>query len=220
MDELQDVHVVVTGAAGALSQAVVAALTEAGAAVSAFGRSDTEFSVDLADPGQVRAALERARAKRGPVFGLVHLVGGYQAGSVLETTAEGMEALVRLNLLIAAEMVRQVLPDMRQAGAGRIIGIGAFAAVKSSSNQSAYNASKAALISFLKSVAEEVRSDGVSVIALLPATLDTPANRKAMPDADPTRWARTGRVAQLIRFLLGDAGADLNGAEIAIRGRL
>ncbi|MHB1841660.1 MAG: SDR family NAD(P)-dependent oxidoreductase [Sulfobacillus sp.] len=220
MDDLKGSHVVVTGAGGALGKDVVAALTAAGAKVSGLDRSGTEFSVDLADPGRVTAALDVARSERGPVFGLVHLAGGYQAGPVLETSAADMEAMMRLNVLLAGEMVRQVLPDMRKAKAGRIIAMGAFAALKSSANQSAYNASKAALISFMKSVAEEVKGDGVSVITLLPTTLDTPANRQAMPDAEPNRWVKTSRVAQLIRFLLGDVGADLNGAEIALRGRL
>lgn len=218
--ELTGRHVVVTGAGGALGKAVVSALQAAGADVSGLDHKNTEFSVDLSDPRHVTATLASARERRGQVFGLVHLVGGYHAGGVLETSAAEMEDMVRLNLLVAGEMVRQVLPDMRQAKSGRIIGIGAYAAVKSSANQAAYNASKAALGSFLRSVAEEVKGDGVSVITLLPTTLDTPANRKAMPDGDVGKWVQTARVGALICFLLGDAGTDLNGAEIAVRGRL
>ncbi len=213
-------HVVVTGADGALGRAVVPALRAEGANVSGLGRTGGEFSVDLSDPGQVEAALAAARARHGDVFGLVHLAGGYRAGSVLETSAAELEGMVRLNLFLAAEMVRQVLPDMLRAKSGRIIGIGAFAAVKASANQAAYNASKAALTSYLRSLAEEVKGAGVSVITLLPTTLDTPANRRAMPDADAGRWVKTPRLAQLIADLLKEAGSELNGAEIAVRGRL
>jgi len=176
--------------------------------------------VDLLDEAAVEDVLGEILAE-GPIDGACLLVGGYGRGSVGEISAAELDMLVGLNLRTAANVLRPLLPSMASRGYGRIVGVGAYAIRKSSAGQAAYNATKAALVSFMESAAEEVRLKGdVAVMTVLPTTLDTEANRRAMPDADSTRWVKLERIAALIAFLMSEPAGDLNGASIAVRARL
>jgi len=108
---------------------------------------------------------------------------------------------------------------MRKAGAGRIIAIGSRAAEDPGPKVGSYSASKAALISLIRTVALENKDAGITANVILPGTMDTPANRKAMPGADVSTWVQPASVASLIVWLAGDAGKDVTGASIPVYGR-
>jgi NAD(P)-dependent dehydrogenase (short-subunit alcohol dehydrogenase family) len=126
--------------------------------------------------------------------------------------------MMDINLNSLFHMLRAALPALRRTGDGRIIAIGSRAALEPGPGVGAYSASKAAMISLMKTVALENKDAGVRANVILPGTMDTPANRKAMPDADFSKWVRPAAVASLITWLASDAGKDLNGALIPIYG--
>src|SRR5262249_21695477 len=111
-----------------------------------------------------------------------------------------------------------VIPVMRKAQRGRIIAIGSRAAVEPGSNVGAYSASKAAMVSLIRTVALENQDSGITANVILPGTMDTPGNRAAMPNADFSKWVRPATVASLMVWLARDAGRDVNGAVIPVYG--
>jgi len=124
-----------------------------------------------------------------------------------------------MNVTSAFHMLRAVIPGMRKAGSGRIIAIGSRAAEDPGPGVGAYSASKAALVSLIRTVALENKDAGITANVILPGTIDTPANRKAMPGADTTQWVQPASIASLIVWLAGDAGKDVTGAAIPVYGR-
>jgi NAD(P)-dependent dehydrogenase (short-subunit alcohol dehydrogenase family) len=117
-------------------------------------------------------------------------------------------------------MIRAVLPRLRAQQSGRIIAIGSKAAVEPSPMAGVYAASKAALVSLIRTVARENSDTHVTANVLLPGTMDTPANRAADPKADPSKWVSTRSVADLLVYLVSDAGEQISGAAIPVdRGR-
>ena len=123
------------------------------------------------------------------------------------------------NLNSAFHILRAVIPEMRKAGGGRIITIGSRAAEDPGPKVGAYSASKAALVSLMKTVARENNDAGITANVILPGTMDTPTNRKDMPGADISQWVQPASVASLIVWLAGDGGKDVTGAAIPVYGR-
>jgi NAD(P)-dependent dehydrogenase (short-subunit alcohol dehydrogenase family) len=123
------------------------------------------------------------------------------------------------NVNAAFHILRAVIPEMRKAGGGRVIAIGSRMAEEPVATIGAYSASKAALVSLIKTVALENKDAGITANAILPGTIDTPANRKAIPGADVSTWVQPASIASLIVWLAGDAGKDVTGAAIPIYGR-
>jgi NAD(P)-dependent dehydrogenase (short-subunit alcohol dehydrogenase family) len=107
---------------------------------------------------------------------------------------------------------------MRKTRNGRIVAIGSRAALEPGAGVGVYSASKAAMVSLIRTVALENKDAGITANVILPGTMDTPANRKAMPNADVSKWVQPASVASLITWLAGDAGKDVNGAAIAVYG--
>ena len=107
---------------------------------------------------------------------------------------------------------------MRKTGNGRIVAIGSRAAMEPGAGVGAYSASKAAMVSLIRTVALENKDVGITANVILPGTMDTPANRKAMPKSDFSKWVRPAAVASLITWLVSDAGKDVNGAVIPVYG--
>lgn len=214
--------IVVTGAGGALGVAVRSSLQIHGARVIGIDLWPGEgiIAADLTQVEEVRRVSEEIETLAPDVSGLVLLAGGYRPGAARETGLLEMEELLRMNLHPAVEILRRLLPGMEDRGFGRIVAIGAYSVKKTSPRQAGYNASKAALQSFIESVAEEVKEKDIAAVTLLPTTLDTPANRAAMPKADPAKWVRLERMGEIVAFLMSDAAGDLNGASIPVRGRL
>jgi len=219
----------VTGASGGLGTSVVKALLDAEMTVVGVSRnitaSDVPHPAFVALPGSLStlessAALVDGVIKRfGRIDVLAHLVGGFDGGKPIAGSDEAsFRAMFDINLFTAFYVLRAVLPHMRRQRIGRVIAIGSRAAESPGSGVGAYSASKAAIVSLIRTVALENGKSGIAANVLLPGTIDTPANRAAMPDADTSAWVQPSSIASLIVWLAGDAGSDVNGAVIPVYG--
>jgi NAD(P)-dependent dehydrogenase (short-subunit alcohol dehydrogenase family) len=221
--------VLVTGANGGLGTHVTQAFLDVGATVVGIARKiqQTEFEspaftalpAEISTAAGAKAMVESMLAKLGRVDVVVHTVGGFAGGtSVAETDDATFQRMLDLNLNTTFHLLRAVLPAMRKTGNGCIIAIGSRAALEPGAGVGAYSASKAAMVSLIRTVALENKDSGIRANVILPGTMDTPANRAAMPGADITRWVQPVNVARLIIWLAGDAGKEVNGAAIPVYG--
>ncbi|MBS1849959.1 MAG: SDR family NAD(P)-dependent oxidoreductase [Acidobacteria bacterium] len=226
---LKDKVALVTGANGGLGTAVTRALLDAGATVVGLAPKiqQTDFAharfaalpAEIKDLNSAKAAVAEALARFDRIDVLAHLVGGFAGGtSVAETDDATFQKMFEMNVTAAFHVLRAVIPPMRKAGGGRIIAIGSRAAEDPGPGVGAYSASKAALVSLVRTVARENKDAGLTANVLLPGTMDTPANRKAMPGEDFGKWVKTESVASLIVWLAGPEGKDVNGAVIPVYG--
>jgi NAD(P)-dependent dehydrogenase (short-subunit alcohol dehydrogenase family) len=220
----------VTGASGGLGTHVTRTLLDAGAKVAGLAphiqQSDFDhpsfipLAAQISNAESAKAAVDAAVARLGKLDILAHLVGGFAGGKRVDETDDATwQRMFDLNLTSAFHALRAVIPHMRRAKAGRIIAIGSRAAVDPGPTLAAYNASKAALVSLVGTVALENKDAGITANVILPGTMDTPANRAAMPGADTSQWVQPGSVASLIVWLAGDAAKDVTGAVIRVYGR-
>lgn len=220
----------VTGANGGLGNYVTKELLDANFTVAGVSphirQSDFNHPSFIAFPATVNS-LDEARnvvaaivARCGTIDVLAHLVGDFTGGqAVADTDDATWRQMFDANLNAAFHILRAVIPVMRKAAMGRIIAIASRQAEEPAPAIGAYSASKAALVSLIKTVALENKSAGITANVILPATMDTPGNRKDMPDADISQWVQPSSVASLIVWLAGDAGRDINGAAIPVYGR-
>ena len=219
----------VTGANGGLGTYVSGSLLAAGATVVGIARSiaageahDSRFypvSADLTDPEEVRKLITRLAAQFQKIDLLVHVMGGFAGGaSVAQTDDATWRKMMDLNVNAAFYVFRSVVPVMRESGGGRIIAIGSRQAVQPAAGVGAYSASKAALVSLVQTVAIENKDKNIRANVILPGTMDTPANRAAMPKANFGKWVKPEHVAELVLMLASDAGGDISGAAIPIYG--
>ena len=221
--------VLVTGANGGLGTSVTQAFLDAGATVVGVSRkiqqSDfsspvfTAIATEISTGESAKRMVDGVIAKLGKLDVVVHTVGGFAGGqTVAETDDATFQQMFDINLNSAFHVLRAVIPHMRKAGQGRIIAIGSRAALEPGAGVGAYSASKAALVSLIRTVATENKDRGMTANVILPGTMDTPANRNAMPGADKSKWVQPVNVASLIICLAGDAGKDMNGAVIPVYG--
>ena len=156
----------------------------------------------------------------GPIDALIHLVGGFSGGkSIAETDDKTWDLMMNVNLRAAVNAIRAVLKPMMEARRGRIVAIGSRAAVEASPKLAAYAVSKAALVALVKNTAAEVKDFGITANVVLPSTIDTAANRKAMPKSDFSKWVTPESIARVLLFLASDAASDVNGAVIPVYGK-
>ena len=228
-DQLSGKAVLITGANGGLGNAVTKACLEAGARVAGVSLkiSDSEFpserfsaiSSNIEHGEEARRVVDAAASKTGRVDALIHLVGGFAGGqTVAETDDATFEKMLDMNFRSAFYMIRAVLPRMREQGSGRIIAIGSKAAVEPAPHVAAYGASKAALVSLIRSVARENKDHGITANIVLPGTMDTPGNRAAMPKSDFSKWVQPSQVAGLLVHLVSEEASQINGAAIPVYG--
>ena len=217
--------VLITGAGGGLGTSVCKVFKESGATVIAVDRAWHEpksfltISADLTTADGCRTMIQQT-CEHGPVEALVHLVGGFRGGSpIAETTDADFDMMMNVNVRIAFNAIRAALDPMLKSKRGRIVAIGARAALEPSPNFAAYAISKAALVALVKNVAAEVKDSGITANVVLPSTIDTPANRKSMPNADFATWVAPESIAKLLVWLCSNDAADVNGAVIPIYGR-
>ncbi len=226
--------VVITGAAGNLGRAVVEAFDERGAnlvlvvrdaaaAAKTFGDQTARRALataDLLDARAVDAAIDQAFQRTGSIDVLCNLAGGFRMGSpVHETSDADWEFLLDINARTLLHMARAVVPRMLKAGrGGKIVNVGANAALKGTARMGAYVASKSAVIRITESMAAELRTHGINVNCVLPTTIDTPENRKAMPEADPQKWVAPADLANVIVFLASPAANAIHGAAMPVSG--
>ena len=226
---MKDKIVLITGANGGLGSYVTQAFLDAGASVVGVSRkiqqSDfnspafTALPAEISTPAGARSMVEGVVARFSRLDVVVHTVGGFAGGpSIAETDDATFQRMFDVNLNSTFYLLRAVLPAMRKTRNGRIIAIGSRAALEPGVGVGAYSASKAAMVSLIRTVALENKDAGNTANVILPGTMDTPANRKAMPNADIGKWVQPANVARLITWLAGDAGKDVNGAAIPIYG--
>jgi NAD(P)-dependent dehydrogenase (short-subunit alcohol dehydrogenase family) len=230
MNDLANQVILITGAKGGLGARVTETFLAAGASVVGADRNiqDSDFpNPHFAAMAADLTGAEAARNLAGNVIrrfqridALVHLVGGFAGGqSIAETDDATWDKMLSLNLTSAINILRAVIPHMRQAGRGRIIAIASRQAIEPTANLSAYNASKAALVSLIRTAALENKDLSITANAILPSTMNTAANRKADPGADPLKWVQPEHVAALAAFLASETGAQITGAAIPVYGQ-
>jgi NAD(P)-dependent dehydrogenase (short-subunit alcohol dehydrogenase family) len=225
---------IVTGGAGALGQAVTRRLLADGAttwvpyvveeeharlrARVAGKTRDRLFTaaVDVVETDAMAGFVETVCARHGRIDILVAAVGGFAAGALLDTDRPTWDRMLALNLTSAFSAARAVAPHMVAGGHGRIVTVASRAVVPPAAGFIAYTVAKAGVIALTQALAQEMRGHGVTVNAVLPSTMDTPANRAAMPDVDPASWVSVEAVADAIAFLVRDESAHVTGALLTI----
>lgn len=223
MQPLEGRHVVVTGAGGGVGPAVVKRLLDAGATCHTpqrraeggvtHARLKVTLGVDLTDEAAVVAYYQGLP----PLWGSVQVAGGWAGGQVVDTALADVRAMLDRNFVTAFLCSREAVRSMARTGAGgRVVNFSSWATLSASPGAAAYAASKAALSSFTQALAMEVREQGIRVNALAPDTMDTAANRAAMPSADFARWVKPEEVAEAILWLLSPASSAVNGAIVPL----
>jgi NAD(P)-dependent dehydrogenase (short-subunit alcohol dehydrogenase family) len=224
---VKDKVIFVTGAKGGLGTFVTQRFLSAGAVVVGASRSIKQedfaganfvaLAVDFTKSAAVRVAVESVVSRYGKLDVLVHVLGGFAGGqTVAETDDATWEQMRDLNLTSAFYVLRAAIPHLRKSGKGRIVVIGSLAAMEPHAGLGAYVTFKTALQMLVRMVALENKDAGLTANVILPGTMDTPANRKAMPDADSSKWLQPGAVADLAFWLAGDGTAHITGMSIPI----
>jgi NAD(P)-dependent dehydrogenase (short-subunit alcohol dehydrogenase family) len=222
--------VLITGASGGLGAFVTRRFLSNGDTVVGVSRRirATEFasgefigiSADFSDPASVQRLADDVIARFNRIDVLVHVIGGFAGGTPLhETDEQTWRHMLEVNLTAALHVVRAVIPYLRKAGAGRLIAVGSKAAEQPHKNLGAYVISKSALVTFVKTVGLENADKNITANLVLPGTMDTPANRTAMPNADRSTWVSPADVAEVIFWLASDAASQVNGSAIPVSGR-
>ncbi len=223
----------VTGAAGSLGQAAAQAFAQAGGKLAVadlaadrleqlYGEAEGHLvvTVNLTDERSVQDMVSQIVERFGQIDVLANIAGGFQMGPALQDTpVETWEFMMNLNARSVFLTSRAVLPHMIARQRGHIVNVAARAAVQPKGRMAPYCASKAAVLTFTESLAAEHKGDDINVNCILPGTIDTPANRAAMPDADFDSWVPPSALADVILFLASDAARAVNGAAIPVYGR-
>ncbi len=224
-------HVVVTGGAGALGTAVVTTLIEAGAIchVPCFNEAEAQ-RFQLRDNKQVvlsvsgnladEAAIARLYGGIAQLWASIHIAGGFAAAPLRDTELGMLRQQLDMNFISCALCCRAAVRAMSNAG-GRIVNVAARPALewRSGAGMVAYTASKTAVAALTAALAEEVVKENILVNAVAPSTMDTPANRQAMPKADFALWPKVAEVAATIAFLASPDNRVTRGAIVPVYGK-
>jgi NAD(P)-dependent dehydrogenase (short-subunit alcohol dehydrogenase family) len=216
MQSLKDRHIVVTGGTGALGSAVVKAFIEAGATCHIPAIESTPPTGHLPDSKQIEVvpsvdlssedSVDAFYAKLPPLHAVVNIAGGFAYAPIADSSVKVLQQQLSMNVVSCALSCRAAVANFRKGGpdgvkrGGHIVNIAARPALnpRQGANMTAYTASKAAVAAFTVALAEELKNDDISAIALAPSTLDTPANRKDMPTAKHDTWVKPAAIAELI----------------------
>jgi NAD(P)-dependent dehydrogenase (short-subunit alcohol dehydrogenase family) len=229
--DLSGKKIVVTGAFGALGAAVVHAVKVAGAQVACIDQTHAAHApatcagcvliggVDLSSSESALQAVDAAATQLGGLHGIVNVAGGFRWQRIAEGDVATWDFMFNVNVRTALNAIRAALPRLQTPG-GRIVNIGATGAIKAATGMGAYAAAKAGIAKLSEALADELKHTGITVNAVLPSIIDTPANRAEMPSADFANWVRPDQVADLIVFLLSERAAAITGALIPITGRV
>ena len=225
---------IVTGGTGALGQAIVRRLLLDGALVTVPYIVDAEHDrlraalherdrarvtlerADVTDDRVMAALVESVVKRHGGLHILVSAVGGFAGGGLVDTDRETWESMLMLNLTSVFVAARAAVPAMMAGRHGRVVVIASRAVVPPAAGFIAYTAAKAGAVAFTQALAAEVKGAGVTANAVLPSTMDTPANRAAMPDADPSTWVPVDAVAEAVAYLASDAAGHVTGTLLSI----
>jgi NAD(P)-dependent dehydrogenase (short-subunit alcohol dehydrogenase family) len=223
----------ITGGTGGLGAAVTRAFLDGGwrVVVPVFDAAERERvpeherlvlePADLAELESTRAVTAIAAGDdEAPLRAVVNLVGGFaEGGRVHETPVEDYESQLRLNLRPAYLVCHAAIPHLQAAGGGAIVCVSSRAALKPFPGAAGYIVAKAAVLAFVDVLAVEYRDDGIRANAVLPSVIDTPANRRAMPAADHSRWVAPEQIAHVVRALCEDGAGVVSGAHVPVYGR-
>jgi NAD(P)-dependent dehydrogenase (short-subunit alcohol dehydrogenase family) len=234
----RDKIVLVAGGTGGLGREVTVAFLEAGANVIVTYIVPEEFAdvvaaskrmgaappegvtVDVTDAEAVEKCVAEIVAQRSRLDILVNTVGGYAGGAKLwETDLQTYDRMLQLNLKSGFTLARAVVPQMIRQNRGWIVNIASKAAFDHAAGGSLYAASKSAALALLDSLAAEVKPHNINVNSVLPSIIDTPANRKAMPSADFSKWPKPEEIARVILFLCSEEARVIHGAAIPVYGK-
>ncbi len=235
MAEFTGKVVVVTGASGNLGQVVARKFAAQGAKLvlvardaealkalaDELGTETLTEAADLGDPASADALVRRVEARFGGIDVLAHTVGGYAAGKpVHESETDVLEKMFNLNVRPVYVTAGRVAQAMVERGTGgKIVVVLAKSALKGGAKNGAYTASKAAAQRIVESMALELRDQNINVNAVLPSIIDSPVNRKDMPNVDPAKWVTAEDVADAILFLSSAAADKIHGASLEVTGR-
>lgn len=228
---LKDKVVVITGAGGALGLHLVKAAAADGAIVVGLNRSSVDAKnlpknvsikddVDLAEFSDAKAAFDAIASEHGRIDALVNAAGGFAMEALEEGDTETWARQYTMNMQTALNACKAALPLLIAAPAGRIVNVGALGALSAGASMGPYAASKTAVHKLTESLAAEHKAGSLRVNAVLPSTLNTAANRDAMPDADATKWVSLDELASVIFFLCGEQASAVTGALIPVAGRV
>jgi NAD(P)-dependent dehydrogenase (short-subunit alcohol dehydrogenase family) len=225
--------IVVTGAAGALGRAVARVFLDQGDAVLLVDYNESALRAayeevpgekiyvvaDLTDGPATRTALEQALQAHGSAAVLCNIAGGFDMGQEVHATDDAVwQRMLDMNVSTTLNACRAIVPGMLAAGRGKVINVAATAATRGQAAMGAYCASKSVVARITESMAAELREKGINVNAIAPSIIDTPANRGAMPDADPSKWVSTAQLADVVSFLASDRASAIHGAVIPVVG--
>ena len=224
--------VLITGGTGAFGRTLVKRFLDTGAKTIASFRNETEavklkrvnpqveiIKLDISSEKEILKAVPILIRKFAKIDILVNTVGGYLGGkNVTQLGEDEWEAMMNLNLKSAFLISKHVIPVMKSGNGGNIILVSSKTGLKSDGYDSAYAASKAALIRFVESISLEFREDNININCILPTTIDTEANRRAMPNADFSKWLSSEDLANVVLFLSSSDSKVINGAAIQTYG--
>jgi NAD(P)-dependent dehydrogenase (short-subunit alcohol dehydrogenase family) len=229
---MQGRTIVVTGAGGALGSVVAQAAADRGATVAmldvaaiapergAQGPQHLRLSgVDLTDFAAVSRAMDEVKSKSGRLDALINIAGGFRWQTLADGKLDVWDAMYRINVKTAATACKAATPHLIASGAGRIVNVSALGAIKAAAGMGAYAASKAGVAKLTESLAEELKGK-VTVNAVMPSIIDTPVNRKDMPDADFATWVTPQELAAVMLFLASDEASAVTGALVPVTGRV
>ena len=231
--------VMVTGASGGLGRAVVRRFYEAGASLALVERRKNAaaeampadmtiddsrwFTVtgDVCDKDNMAAAVAQIGAHYGRIDALAHTVGGYTGGqAVHDVDLDVWHRMLTLNATSVYITAGTVAGYMLQHNIqGHMVAVLARHAHEGQKNHAAYGASKAAAQRILQSMAKELLEHGINVNGVIPGTIDTPANRASMPNADFDKWVQPEAIADAILFLCSPRASHISGDSLAVYGR-
>jgi NAD(P)-dependent dehydrogenase (short-subunit alcohol dehydrogenase family) len=226
--------VLVAGGTGGLGRAVSVAFLEEGATVAVTYEWPDEFAVlnraaganvsrleghhiDVMDELAVRQLIDAIVAKHGRLDAMANAIGGYAAGQKLwEADPKTLDKMLALNLRSGYVLSRAAVPAMLKRGRGAVLNVASTAAFNHSAASAEYCASKAAAVAMIDCLAADLKGTGVRANSILPSIIDTEANRKAMPDADFSKWPKPQDIARVILFLCSDDAKAIHGAAIPV----
>jgi NAD(P)-dependent dehydrogenase (short-subunit alcohol dehydrogenase family) len=230
-NELKDRHIVVSGGTGALGRDIVAALLEEGAHCWVPVYGPLPDGLDIASHERVHLVqdLDLTRVddvtdfykKMPSLWASIHVAGGFAMSSIADTSLEDFERMWRMNTVSCFLSCQAAVARIRESKrGGRIVNVAARPAVEPTGGMLAYTTSKAGVASITECLAKEVAAEGILVNAILPAIMDTPANREAMADADHESWPKTSEIARTVAFLTSPSNTLTSGALLPVYGKL
>jgi NAD(P)-dependent dehydrogenase (short-subunit alcohol dehydrogenase family) len=232
---MRDQAIVITGAFGSLGAATARAAIKLGARVALIDRAPTAPAdliaqagstavflpgVELVDEGAAKSAIDTAHARLHGLDVLLNVAGAFRWQTVADGDSAVWDLLFSVNVKTTLNSCRAAIPHLRASRAGRIVNVGAYAALKAGAGMGAYTASKAGVHRLTESLSAELKDQRITVNAVLPSIIDTPPNRKDMPNADFSTWVSTESLANVLLFLASEQAQDITGALLPVTGRV